>query len=102
MPNREQVLRTLGDHAGDLRRLGVRRLGLFGSVARGEATEASDLDLVVELEHKSFDSYMDVKLYLEDLFGCRIDLVLSDAIKPRLRPLILNETLYAPGLPSLS
>jgi hypothetical protein len=78
--------------------MGVRSLGLFGSVARGENTVASDLDFVVELEPKTFDVYMDLKAYLETLFGCSVDLVLADALKPRLREPILNETIHAPGL----
>ena len=57
-----------------------------------------DLDFVVELERKTFDAYMDLKLFLEDLFGCPVDLVLADAIKPRLRPTILREMIHAPGL----
>ena len=92
------VLSVISDHRDDLRRLGVRRLGLFGSTARGEATEASDLDFVVELDRKTFDAYMDVKEWLERSFGRRVDLVLAGAIKPRLRDKILGETLYAPGL----
>jgi predicted nucleotidyltransferase len=56
----EAVLDVIDDRRDQLRRLGVRRLGLFGSVARGEATEASDLDFVVELEPKTFDAYMDL------------------------------------------
>jgi predicted nucleotidyltransferase len=71
-------------------------LGLFGSCARGEATEASDLDFVVELENETFDAYMDLKEFLEELFHCPVDLVLIDAIKPRLRETILGETIYAP------
>jgi len=78
--------------------MGVRKLGLFGSVARGDAREGSDLDFVVEFERKSFDAYMDLKLFLEGLFGCRIDLVLADGIKPRLKPVILDEAVYAQGL----
>ncbi len=53
---------------------------------------------MVEFETKSFDSYMDLKAFLERLLECRVDLVLRDAIKPRLREAILKETLYAPGL----
>ena len=41
---------------------------------------------------------MDLKAFLEELFGCRVDLVVRDTIKPRLRETILNEALYAPGL----
>ncbi len=94
---REDILKGLEGNREALRQLGVKRLGLFGSAARGEAGSASDLDFVVEFEHKSFDAYMDVKLLLEDLFSCRVDLALADSIKPRLSPIILKETTYAPG-----
>jgi predicted nucleotidyltransferase len=90
-------LKTLEARVPALRRLGVRRLGLFGSVARDEAGEASDLDFVVELDEKTFDRYMELKLYLEELFACQVDLVLADSIKPRLRSTILNEAVYAAG-----
>ena len=80
-----------------LRRLGVRRLGLFGSAARGESTDASDLDFLVEFDRKTFDRYMEVKELLERLFRRKVDLVLSDAVKPQLRERILRETVYAEG-----
>ncbi len=95
---REEVLQTLEDRRQALRAMGVRKLGLFGSVARGDACEESDLDFVVEFDRKSFDGYMNLKLFLEELFGCRVDLVLSDGIKPRLKPVILGEAVYAQGL----
>jgi predicted nucleotidyltransferase len=93
---RETVLQKLEENRDKIRSLGVKRLGLFGSCARGEATEASDLDFVVELENETFDAYMDLKEFLEELFHCPVDLVLIDAIKPRLRETILGETIYAP------
>ena len=96
--NRDEILRRLGENREAIRGYGVRRLGLFGSFARGEATESSDIDFVVEFEKKSFDAYMDLKEFLEELFKCRVDLVLADAIKPRLQSTILGETVYAPGL----
>ena len=96
--NRETVLQKLEEHRETIRGFGVKRLGLFGSCARGEATSGSDLDFVVELEKKSFDAYMDLKDFLEELFGCKVDLVMKDAIKPRLKEPILKETIYAPGL----
>jgi predicted nucleotidyltransferase len=92
------IIATLGTHSGDPRRLGVRRIGLFGSAARGEATEASDLDFLVEFERKTFDAYMGTKELLERLFSHRIDLVLADAVKPRLQSRILAEVIYASGL----
>jgi uncharacterized protein len=74
---------------------GVRRIGLFGSVARERVSQTSDLDVVVEMESPSFDRYMDLKFELEDRFGVQVDLVLSDTVKDRLRPIIERETVYA-------
>jgi predicted nucleotidyltransferase len=96
--NREEILKILEENQNVIRGYGVRRLGLFGSCARGECNEVSDLDFVVEFEKKSFDSYMDLKLLLEKLFDCQVDLVISDAIKPRLRSVILGEAIHAQGL----
>ena len=75
----------------------MRSLSLFGSSARGEDTPGSDLDFVVEFHKKSFDSYMDLKLFLEELFDRPVDLVLAEGIKPRLRTRILREAIDAPG-----
>lgn len=96
--NQEEILRIIEENRDAIRDYGVRRLGLFGSYARGEGTQMSDLDFVVEFEKKSFDAYMDLKAFLEDLFGCRVDLVIADVIKPRLRGTILQEAVHAPGL----
>ena len=93
-----EILRTLEQNAPAIRTQGVRSLGLFGSRARGTALERSDLDFVVEFDVKSFDAYMDLKAFLEHLFGCRVDLVLKDTIKPQLRERILSEAVHAPGL----
>lgn len=94
----EQILDLVRMHGPELRRLGVRRLGLFGSAARGEATETSDLDFLVEFDRKMFDAYMDVKELLQRLFGRPVDLVVAEALKPQLKPRILQETVYAEGL----
>ncbi len=96
--NRDTILETLEENRDSIRRYGVRSLGLFGSCARGECTEASDLDFVVEFDKKSFDAYMDLKEFLEGIFGCHVDLVMVDSIKPRLRRAILEEAIHAPGL----
>jgi uncharacterized protein len=98
--DREQVLQAVADQHDRLRARGVRRLGLFGSIARAEARPESDLDFVIEFEpgRKTFDNYMEVKDLLEKLFGCQVDLVIAEVIKPRLRHRILSEAIYAPGL----
>jgi len=96
--SREEVLRIVSENLETIRGYGVRRLGLFGSCARGEASPSSDLDFVVEFERKSFDAYMDLKAYLEQLFNCAVDLVLADTLKPRLCTTVLRKAVHAPGL----
>jgi uncharacterized protein len=96
--SREQVLSTLQQNREAIRRFGVDRMGLFGSCARGDVASPNDLDFVVELRTNSFDAYMDLKFFLEDLFGCPVDLVLQHTIKPRLRPQIMKELVDVPGL----
>jgi len=95
---RQHIFGVIKDNRDALRDLGVTKLALFGSTARAEDTGASDLDFVVEFERKSFDTYMALKELLEGLFGRKVDLVLPDAIKPRLRPRIMEELVNAPGL----
>jgi predicted nucleotidyltransferase len=96
--SRDKILKILEENQNTIKSYGVKRLGLFGSCARGECSEASDLDFVVEFDKKSFDLYMDLKAFLEELFGCQVDLVLADTIKPRLRTTILEEAVHVPGL----
>jgi len=95
---KEEILKVLEQERDTIRQYGVRRLGLFGSYARGEATEQSDLDFVVEFERKSFDGYMDLREFLEKRFNCSIDLVIADAVKPALRTPIVHQAIYASGL----
>lgn len=77
------------------KRFGVLRIGVFGSRVCGQAREDSDIDILVDMMDPTFDSYMDLKFYLEDLFAVPVDLVLMDTIKPRIKPIILTEVVYA-------
>jgi len=69
----------------------VCRIGLFGSFARKNAGPESDVDILVELKEPTFDHYMDLKFYLEELLQRQVDLVLHDAIKRRLKTIIEQE-----------
>ncbi len=74
------------------RQHGARNLRVFGSVARGEATEGSDLDLLVEMEPgRSLLDLVAIKQDLEDLLGCKVDVVTEAAVSPYLRERVLNE-----------
>jgi hypothetical protein len=91
-------LSLLKQHEKEIKnRFGVDRIGIFGSFIRGEEKPGSDVDVLVEFRkgEKTFDHYMDLKFYLEDLFGRKVDLVMKEAIKRRLREPILSEVVYA-------
>lgn len=87
---RDETLKLLNDHAAEIReRFGVKRLAVFGSTARGEAREDSDVDVLVEFEGRAtFDGYMGLKFFLEDLLHRNVDLVTQEAIRPQTRPSI--------------
>jgi hypothetical protein len=94
--SKNEILEILRKHRDELRkRFGVKSLAVFGSVARGEAGPESDVDILVEFEGRAtFDRYMGLKLFLEDLLGRRVDLVTRKALKPRLRPFVEQEAIY--------
>ena len=92
------VLALLRQTLPDLKKLfSVAKIGIFGSYIRGEERPDSDVDVLVLFRkgEETFDNYMDCKFYLEDLFGCKVDLVMKGAIKKRLKPYIIREVVYA-------
>lgn len=95
---REEIFDVLNTHQSQIKSLGVKSLALFGSGARGEMNLKSDLDFLVEFHHKSFDSYMDLKDFLEELLGTPVDLVIPNTLKDRIRESVLREAIHAPGL----
>lgn len=75
MINRKECIRLLQSCSGTLReRFGVRTLCLFGSVARNEQKEASDVDICVEMEPR-FYRFIELGQFLENLLGCHVDVV---------------------------
>jgi predicted nucleotidyltransferase len=91
----EYVLSELEKHAEVLRGFGVKKIGLFGSVARGEAREDSDLDFLVELERLTYRDYFGLLAFLQELFPCGIDLTTSTAMREELEPYIMRDIVYA-------
>src|ERR1700681_2123271 len=92
------VLRTLREHEDDLRRLGVEHAAVFGSVARGEAREDSDIDVLVDLDRErpmGVFEYARLKLYIGELFGHTADVVSRRTLKPLLRDGILRDAVSA-------
>jgi predicted nucleotidyltransferase len=92
---RDEIIRLLREHRPELERFGVKSLALFGSAARGEEREDSDVDLLVEFQHPvGLFEFVDLKGYLEGLLGRRVDLGTPASLKPRLREPILKEAVY--------
>ncbi len=73
---------------------GVRSIGLFGSYARNEATQKSDIDLVVDMP-SSFENFFDLKYYLEEHFKVKVDLIKEKNLRAFIKDRIQNELLYA-------
>ncbi|AFY36476.1 DNA polymerase beta domain protein region [[Leptolyngbya] sp. PCC 7376] len=92
----EQVLQTLAIHRPELEKMGVKSLRLFGSVARDEATDDSDIDFLVEFfEEPSLFEIFEVRYFLEDLFQRKIDIGLEEALREHLREPVLRDTIHA-------
>ena len=90
--NKNQVLATLATI--DYTRFGVKSLELFGSFARDEARVTSDVDILVEFEETpTFDHYMGLKFYLEDLLGTKVDLVEKAMLHPSISSRVENEVI---------
>ena len=81
----EAILETLNERENQLRKMGVKKIGLFGSHILGEPQHSSDIDILVTLEQPTFKDYMRIKLLLEDLFACKVDLVPEDSLREELR-----------------
>jgi len=74
----------------------VRRIGLFGSVIRGEEREDSDVDILVDFEcgHSTLHNYMSLQRFMQALFSRKIDLVTTGSLSPYIRPDIEREVVW--------
>ena len=79
------------------RRFGISRIGVCGSYSTGTASPETDIDNLVTFQEgqETFDNYMDLKFFLEDSFNKKVDLVIEDSIKTRLKDRIMRETVFA-------
>ena len=95
--NSAAVIAVLREHEGELRRQGVTHAALFGSVARGDATHDSDVDVLVEFTRAghTFDNFNRVCDFLEANIGMNYDLITPQSLKPRVRQKVASEVQYA-------
>jgi predicted nucleotidyltransferase len=91
--NKQDALTKLNDSIREIKkRFSVKSLAIFGSTACNLADENSDVDVLVVFNRKaSFDLFMDLKFYLDDLLGTKVDLVTDKALRPQIRKEIERE-----------
>ena len=96
--SREEVLRILSGNRQKLQEHAVKSLSVFGSVARDEATDASDIDVLVEFEEGrpvGLFEFIRLQRFLSEILGRPVDLATPDALRPEMRDQILREAVRA-------
>jgi predicted nucleotidyltransferase len=96
--NRQQALQTLAENRGQLKRFSVKDLYLFGSVARDEAIDGSDVDILVEFQPDAkigLFQFAQLQRFLSELLECNVDLATPDALHKDLKEDILKEAIHA-------
>ena len=95
MITKNEILNTLSYLKPILYRdFSVKQIGLFGSFSDNSSTEESDIDLLVEFEKPVGWKYFSLEIYLENIFGRKIDLVTKNALKEQIRDNILSQVKY--------
>jgi predicted nucleotidyltransferase len=93
-----ETLKILKDHQAELQRRGVKHAAVFGSVARGDAREDSDIDLLIDLDPAhpmGLFGYASLKLYIQELLEGDADVVNRKTVKPLLRHAIMRDAVDA-------
>lgn len=96
--SKQKIFDLLKQNQVHLKHFGVNRIGLFGSFVRGDQHNRSDIDLLVEFEasQKTFDNFMELSFFLEELLEHQIEIVTRESLSPYIGPHILEEVEYAP------
>lgn len=93
---KQDILHAINQNRSQLRALGVGKIGLFGSFVRGEQRPDSDIDLLVEFDpgRKTFDTFMELVFFLEEVLQHHVELVTVESLSPYIGPHILKEVEY--------
>ncbi len=96
--NLQEAVKILKDNKQILlKEYGVLEIAVFGSLVRNEQKQKSDIDIFVDLKprSKTFDNFMELKFFLEQLTSKKVDLVVKSSIRKELKPMIFKEAVYA-------
>lgn len=91
--SKQELLSAISTNREVIKSYGVNHLGIFGSFSKGTSTELSDVDLLVDFVpgKKTFDNFMDLSFFLEELFGRKVELVTPQSLSKFIGPYILKE-----------
>jgi len=93
--SKEVILDYLQTHKSEFeKKFLITKIGLFGSFVRDEFTQDSDIDLLIKMKQKDFDKRFDFKLYLENVFGRKVDVGYEDSIRSFIKKEIEKEIIY--------
>lgn len=94
--NKATLFHQLQKNAEKIKSFGVEKLGVFGSFTTDRITEDSDIDFLVEFDpsKKSFDNFIELSFYLEDLLNRKVELVTPQSLSKHIGPYILQQTQY--------
>lgn len=94
--HKDTILQLLHTHKHELKDYGVQEIGLFGSYARNEPTQESDIDLLVDFtgDRQSLRNFIDLSYYLEELLGKKVELTTRQSVTPDLEPQLLQTVEY--------
>lgn len=87
----KRIIQILKEHKDILEKYKVKRIGLFGSYARGQQSRRSDIDFLVEFEEPTFDNFMDLVFSLEGLLGKKVELITNGSLSPYIQPYVEKE-----------
>jgi uncharacterized protein len=91
-----KIIGLIRKHKKELKKTGIKTIGLFGSYSRNENTEESDVDLILEFEEgtKSFHNYMEACDILQKIIQKKLDIVTPESVSPYIKPYIDKEVVY--------
>ena len=97
MLTKKKALRIIKENEEEIKACGVEQIGIFGSFVNSTQRSKSDIDILVGFREgeKTFDNYMELKFLLQKFLSHKVDLVIRDALKPRLIPYVTKEVEYA-------
>ena len=91
--NAKEIIKKIEKEKKNIRKTGAKKIGVFGSFAKGQQKKNSDVDILVRFEKVTFDNYMDLLILLEKILKRKIDLVIEEDLRPELN-YVKKETKY--------